>query len=39
MIKKVWVTMDNLSFLKYVGLDIVITGNGFKIIKMDSLPK
>jgi len=29
--------MDHLSFLKYVGLDTVITGNGFKIIEMNSL--
>ncbi|MBN2775598.1 MAG: hypothetical protein JXR31_15195 [Prolixibacteraceae bacterium] len=30
--------MNSLSFLKYAGLDIAITDNGFKIIEINSLP-
>ena len=38
MINKVLVVMNHLSFLKYAGLDIVITENGFKILEINSLP-
>lgn len=38
MINKVLVIMNHLSFLKYAGLDIVITENGFKILEINSLP-
>jgi len=38
MINKVLEVMNHLSFLKYVGLDIVITDNGFKVIEINSLP-
>ena len=37
-IDKVLEVMNHLSFLKYVGLDIVITENGFKVIEINSLP-
>lgn len=35
---KVLEIMNSLSFLKYAGLDIVITEEGFKIIEINSLP-
>jgi len=35
---KVLAVMNHLSFLKYGGLDIVITESGFKIIEINSLP-
>jgi len=38
MIKEVLGVMNHLSFLKYAGLDIVITEKGFKIIEINSLP-
>ena len=38
MINKVLEVLNHLSFLKFVGLDIVITENGFKIIEINSLP-
>ena len=31
--------MNNLSFLKFVNIDLVITESGFKILEMNSLPK
>jgi len=37
-IEKVLVLLNHLSFLKYMGMDIVITENGFKIFEMNSLP-
>ncbi|HEY5592377.1 MAG TPA: sugar-transfer associated ATP-grasp domain-containing protein [Paludibacter sp.] len=37
-IEKVLEVMNHLSFLKYVGLDIVITENEFKVIEINSLP-
>ena len=37
-IRKVTSIMNQLSFLKYVGMDIVITETGFKIIELNSLP-
>jgi len=38
MTNKVLTFLNNLSFLKYVGLDIVITEDGFKILEINSLP-
>jgi len=38
MVSKVLSVLNHLSFLKFVGLDIVITENGFKIIEINSLP-
>ncbi|BDQ02779.1 sugar-transfer associated ATP-grasp domain-containing protein [Ignavibacterium sp.] len=38
IIEKIISVMNNLSFLKYVGIDIIITDNGFKIIELNSHP-
>ena len=38
MINKVLEVMNHLSFLKYVGLDVVMTEDGFKILEINSLP-
>jgi hypothetical protein len=36
--KEIIKIMNTLTFLKYVGVDIVVTQDGFKIIEMNSLP-
>ncbi|MFO7851417.1 MAG: sugar-transfer associated ATP-grasp domain-containing protein [Bacteroidota bacterium] len=38
MIKKILGIFNHLSFLSYVGLDIVVTREGFKIIEINSMP-
>lgn len=38
MTTKVLAVLNHLSFLKYAGLDIVMTVNGFKILEINSLP-
>jgi len=38
VVKKVFEVMDQISFIEYTGIDIVITSDGLKVLEMNSLP-